>query len=104
MQNACVPVSADSCSQAQIDVGAVVQALASEIKSRGVTARYPHTMSDVDKIQAAAAGYASGDCLGNPSADVDGSPCFSDSATVLLGPATLMNDLSLDELAALSSK
>lgn len=78
---------------------AVLQDLNNVITSQGLQASYPKTLAAIDTAEQAATDYASVPCLGNPAADVDGSPCFKASLDVMTAPSLVQSALVLDEMS-----
>ncbi|WP_445520451.1 hypothetical protein [Streptomyces sp. NEAU-174] len=99
-QGVCATVGADRCAQHLTRIAEVVIDLEVAIDSADARARYPRSVKDIDKVSAASNGYATDGCLGDPAADLDGSPCFKYSADIMGGAASLTLDLGTDEMRA----
>ncbi|MCQ8831773.1 hypothetical protein [Streptomyces malaysiensis] len=97
-QGVCATVGMDRCAQHLTRIAEVVIDLEVAIDSADARARYPRSVKDIDKVSAASNGYATDGCLGDPSADLDGSPCFKYSADIMVGASSLTLDLGTDEL------
>ncbi|MFE9064919.1 hypothetical protein [Streptomyces violaceusniger] len=99
-QGVCASVGVDRCAQHLTRIVEVVIDLEVAIDDADARARYPRSVKDIDKVSAASNRYATDGCLGDPAADLDGSPCFKYSADIMGGAASLTLDLGADEMQA----
>lgn len=101
---ACTDPGAQSCADAQESIVAVVQQLSNVITSQNAQAAYPKTMAAISKVEASATDYLTRNCNGSATAKADGSPCFADSADVMVGVGMVQSALTLDEMTAKLAK
>lgn len=94
----CADVGAAPCAQFLTDIMTVALDLEAEIEGQRRGREYPRTMDQLRKMARASEGYANAGCQGSAEARVDGSTCFSDSATIMAGASIVGMNLRTDEI------
>ncbi|MCL8016878.1 hypothetical protein [Streptomyces sp. AS02] len=95
----CNAVGDQACAEHLTDIALAVGDLERAVNAAGGSARYPRTMTEIGKVNAAVEAYTDHECLGDENAGITGSPCPDDAQTILTGGKTLTLALQADEAA-----
>jgi hypothetical protein len=96
----CAEVGDQACAEHLTDIALVVSDLESAIQDAGAEEAYPRSMKEIEKINKAVDAYTEHECLGDPNAGIDGSPCPKDTYTIMGGGTSLQFTMTTDELKA----
>lgn len=93
----CNSVGDQACAEHLTDIAMVVTDLESAVDEAGGKAKYPRTVKELAKVNAAVDAYTKHECLRDENAGIKGSPCPDDAQTILTGGQTLSLALQADE-------
>jgi len=86
----------DAMDNSVVTLSAVVDAIA----AADAVAEYAKTIGEMDKLMSAARAFVEDECPGDPSADVEGSPCYGHAVTLTVGLTGLSSVMQTDEANA----
>ncbi|MCE0445393.1 hypothetical protein CFC35_35835 [Streptomyces sp. FBKL.4005] len=98
VQGVCTHVGSKQCADHLTDIVTVGIDLQQAITDAGAKRMYPRSTDELDKMMRASKGYTNDGCLNDPSADVDGSPCFKHSLDIMGAGANLQFTMETDEI------
>lgn len=93
----CNSVGDKACADHLTDIALAVTDLEQDVNDAGGNAKYPRTVAELGKVNAAVDAYTKHECLGDENAGIEGSPCPDDAQTILTGGKTLALALQVDE-------
>ncbi|MGW0821816.1 hypothetical protein [Streptomyces sp. NPDC002845] len=96
----CNQVGDAACAEHLTDIAVVAGDLEEAIDEAGVRGTYLRSVAEIEKIDAAADAYVDHECLDDPNAGIDGSPCPDDAYAIMIRGAVLELALLADELDA----
>jgi hypothetical protein len=88
-----------ACAGHLTDIALVVTDLEDAIGDAGGKAAYPKTTAELAKVDKAVDAYTLHECLDDPNASIEGSPCPDDARTIITGGEALQLALAADEAA-----
>lgn len=97
-QGVCADAGADGCAEFLTEIMTVTFDLEAEIEGQRRGREYPRTMDQIRKMSRASERYANTGCQGSDEARVDGSSCFSDASTIMVGAPIIGMNLQTDEI------
>lgn len=86
-----------ACADHLTDIAIVVGDLEDEVDDAGGKAAYPKTTAELAKVDKAVDAYTQHECLDDPNASIEGSPCPDDARTIITGGDALQLALAADE-------
>lgn len=93
----CNQAGEKACAEHLTDIALVVGDLESAVDEAGGADQYPRSSKEIDKVNAAVDAYTKHECLNDPNASIQGSPCPDDARTIMAGAETLQATLVADE-------
>ncbi|MFG2826096.1 hypothetical protein ACGFWI_01215 [Streptomyces sp. NPDC048434] len=94
----CADVGTDRCANFLTEIMTLTLDLQEEIDGQHRGREYPRTMDQIRKMTRASDGYVNAGCQGSAEARVDGSSCFSDASTIMVGAPIIGMNLGTDEI------
>lgn len=94
----CADVGADGCADFLSEIMTLTLDLQDEIESQHRGRAYPRTLDQIRKMTRASDGYVEAGCKGSAEASADGSSCFSDASTIMVGAPVIGMNLGTDEI------
>ncbi|MFE3884907.1 hypothetical protein ACFXPQ_18705 [Streptomyces lydicus] len=94
----CADVGDDGCANFLTEIMSLTLDLQEEIEGQHRGREYPRTMDQIRKMTRASDSYVNAGCQGSAEARLDGSPCFSDASTIMVGAPIIGMNLQTDEI------
>ncbi|MGW8679647.1 hypothetical protein ACWGNN_01010 [Streptomyces sp. NPDC055817] len=94
----CGSVGTQQCADHLTKIATTVFDLESAIEEADAKSDYPRSMAEIKKVDKATDAWTEHQCLNDPNADMDGSPCPKDAYDILGAGAGLQMTLITDEL------
>lgn len=88
-----------ACAEHLTDIALVVTDLEDAVDDAGGKTAYPKTTAELAKVDKAVDAYTLHECLDDPNASIEGSPCPDDARTIITGGEALQLALAADEAA-----
>lgn len=94
----CGSVGTQQCADHLTKIATAVFELETAIEEADAKAGYPRSMAEIKKVDKATEAWTEHECLNDPNADMDGSPCPKDAYDIMGAGAGLQFTLITDEL------